>query len=318
MSGVSLNAYAKVNLSLDVIGKRRDGFHTVEMVMQQIYLHDKVLVRSRKNHVGESRITLSSNKSYLPTDINNVAYKAAAVMNERYNRNKTKEGIDIRIDIKKQIFVSAGLAGGSSNAAAVILGLNKLWGLNLDLKEMCDIGAELGSDIPFCIMGQAKMNGCLGEKINNDPMACTCALAEGSGTELTPVKGMEALLLLSKPALSISTQKAYEKIDEIIAASKETITHPDTRELLRCLENGREEEVYKNMINLFELYTVQEFDAVKQTKEMMLRQPEVQKVLMSGTGPTMFSIYKDKAAAEAAYKELSSMNKETCLTHTLS
>lgn len=317
MSGISIKAYAKVNLSLDVIGKREDGFHTVEMVMQQISLHDEVLVRSRKNYIGETRITLSSNKSYLPTDMNNVAYKAAEQMDERYRRNKHKEGIDIRIDIKKRIFVSAGLAGGSSNAAAVILGLNKLWNLNLDIKEMCDIGAALGSDIPFCIMGQAKLNRCLGGKINNNAMACTCALAQGTGTELTPVKGMDALLLLSKPALSISTQKAYEKIDEIIEASGETIVRPNTRGLIRCLESGHEDEAYKNMRNLFELYTVENFEAVKQTKEMMLQQPDVRKVLMSGTGPTMFSIYKNRAAAETAYKELASMNKETCLTHTL-
>lgn len=317
MNGISLNAYAKVNLSLDVICKREDGFHTVKMVMQQIALHDQILVRVRKNYTKKTKITLSSNKPYLPTDNHNIAYKAAALMNERYRRNNHKEGVDIRIDIKKQIFVSAGLAGGSSNAAAVILALNKLWELNLDLKEMCDIGAGLGSDIPFCIMGQAKTNKSLGDKINNDPLACTCVLAEGTGTELTPIKGIEAFLLLSKPAMSISTQKAYEKIDEIIAASQGIILRPDTRELIRCLENGREDEAYNNMINLFELYTLESFGAVKQTKEKMLEQPDVQKVLMSGTGPTMFSIYKNRAAAEAAYKELASMNKETCLTHTL-
>lgn len=317
MSGINIKAYAKINLCLDITGKRSDGFHTVETVMQQIDLHDEVLVRSRKNYTGESRITLSTNRPYIPTDMQNVAYKAAALMNERYRSNKPKEGIDIRIDMKKQIFVSAGLAGGSSNAAAVILALNKLWDLQLSVKEMCTLGAELGSDVPFCIMGQAKMNGCLGEKINNDPLACTCALAEGTGTELTPVKGIDALLLLSKPPLSISTQKAYESIDEIIASSPEKIIRPDTRALIRCLEDEREEDAYKDMINLFELYTVEHFAAVKKTKERMLRQPDVRKVLMSGTGPTLFSVYKNKAAAEAAYQELAALNKETCLARTL-
>lgn len=316
MNGISIKAYAKINLSLDVTGKRSDGFHTVETVMQQIDLHDEVLVRSRKNYIGKSRITVSSNKGYIPTDMSNVAYKAAALMNEHYRR-KRQEGIDIRIDIKKQIFVSAGLAGGSSNAAAVVLGLNKLWDLKLSVKEMCELGAELGSDVPFCIMGQAKLNGSLGEKINNDPLACTCVLAEGTGTEMTPTKGIDAFLLLSKPPLSISTRKAYEAIDEIIAASREKVLRPDTGTLIRCLESGREEEAYKEMINLFELYTVESFDAVKETKERMARQPDVRKVLMSGTGPTLFSIYKNKAAAEAAYHELAALNKETCLARTL-
>lgn len=316
MSGINIKAYAKINLALDITGRREDGFHTVDMVMQLIDLHDDVLVRTRKNTSGETRITLSSNKPYLPTDITNIAYKAAALMVERYRKSR-KPGVDIRIDIKKRIFVSAGLAGGSTDAAAVILGLNHLWDLKLSVKEMCDLGAELGSDVPFCIMGQAKCNKELGATVTGDSLACTCAAASGTGTELTPVKGLDATLLLSKPPLSISTKKAYEEIDAILEFGGGDIVHPDVSALISALAHGEEETTYANMMNLFELYTVCRFSHVEKTKTLMEQQPGVLKVLMSGTGPTVFSVYKDRQAARTAYRALSAVNKETCLAHTL-
>ncbi len=315
MSGINIKAYAKINLALDITGRRDDGFHTVGMIMQQIDLHDDVLVRTRKNSFGETRITLSSNRPYLPTDMTNIACKAAALMDERYRRDR-EQGIDIRIDIKKRIFVSAGLAGGSSNAAAVILGLNKLWDLKLSVKDMCSIGAELGSDVPFCIMGQAKYNKVLGKAVNKDPLACACAFAGGTGTELTPVKGIDAYLLLSKPPISISTKKAYDEIDAILESENE-IEHPDIPAMMSALERGEKDAIFANMINLFELYTVRQFECVKKTRDRMEQQADVRKVLMSGTGPTVFSVYKDEQSAKAAYHALASVNKETCLAHTL-
>lgn len=317
MSRIVINAYAKINLSLDVLNKREDGFHAVEMVMHQVALHDDVLIRCRRNNKQGIRVFLSTNKIYIPSDIRNVAYKAAVLMGTQYGERVCKGNMDIRIDIKKRIFVTAGLAGGSSNAAAVILGLNRLWGLGLNVAEMCALGAQLGSDVPFCIMGQARANRCLGRRINHDPLAATCAFAEGTGTTLIPVQGMPAFILLSKPPMSISTKQAYEQIDGLLAQAQGNLKRPNSGQLIAALKTGNRRLVYNNMINLLELYAETNYAQVKRTKKLMEEQLGAEKTLMSGSGPTIFSIYTDEQAASRAYWNLFKVNKETFLTRTI-
>jgi 4-diphosphocytidyl-2-C-methyl-D-erythritol kinase len=184
---IGLKSYAKINLSLDVKGVTDDGMHLVEMVMQQILLCDEVAMRwtpaeaAGPDNPNALQINLKTNRSYLPTDERNLAYQAALVM--RDIAGKAPAGT-LDINIKKRIPVAAGLAGGSGNGAAVLHGLNVLWGMDLSLAELCSAGAELGSDVPFCVMGQAAENETLKERFAGDPFACHCALATGTGTDL--------------------------------------------------------------------------------------------------------------------------------------
>ena len=190
MKSIRLKAYAKVNLSLDVLGKLDNGYHQVEMIMQQIKLSDDVFIRWFPDEDADGiSITLKTNRYYLPVDSRNLAYKAAQIMSERVGHGLKGT---VRIDIKKNIPVAAGLAGGSGNGAAVLHGLNVLWEAGLNLKKLCSLGAELGSDVPFTIMGQARGNRDLIKVFGKDPMATTCALAYGTGTELKPIKPLES------------------------------------------------------------------------------------------------------------------------------
>ena len=280
MKKVQLRAYAKINLSLDVLGALENGFHQVEMVMQQILLCDDIMVRwdpQDANHTADDgnrstgrqpqhrpdpqnghqtrqpdlqndgnsiAIRLSTNRYFLPTDERNLAYRAAALMAEKYAKGRRGT---IIIDIKKRIPVAAGLAGGSSNAAAVIHAVRKLWDLDLTLDDLCRTGAQLGSDVPFCIMGQAAANKALKADFAKDPLACHCALATGTGTDLRPLKGLRSHLVLSKPALSVSTAKVYQGIDSV-----EIPEHPDNDELIRGLVTNSTDLIRKNMINVLE------------------------------------------------------------------
>lgn len=341
MKRVQLNAYAKINLSLDVLGLLDNGFHEVEMVMQQILLSDDVLIRwkpgagagsdnrSRANTGADAHaqtnagipthapanaefpsvtITLSTNKYFLPTDERNLAYKAAALMICKYAEGRSGS---IRIDIKKRIPVAAGLAGGSSNAAAVIHGIRKLWNLDISLAEMCETGAQLGSDVPFCIMGQAAADKTLRPDFKDDPLACHCALATGTGTELRPLKGLRSHLVLSKPDLSVSTAKVYRGIDSV-----EIPVHPDNNELIRGLKTGSLDLVRKNMINVLENFTLKHYPIVMYTKNKMKELCSPENVLMSGSGPTVFGLCRNADQAKQICQKMLRENKASFWTRT--
>ena len=218
MNSITLKAFAKINLTLDVLGKLPNGFHQVEMIMQQISLHDEVFISyeevsedSRPNTDEKFLIKLSTNRSYLPVDSRNLAYKAAQLMIKNFGHSA--ESGKFTININKNIPVAAGLAGGSSNCAAVIHGINKLWNLKLTLGQLCSLGSELGSDVPFCIMGQSAADDILKEDFKYDSLSCHCALASGTGTDLKPLKGLESYVVLSKPPISVSTAEVYKGID---------------------------------------------------------------------------------------------------------
>lgn len=309
MKKIQLKSFGKINLSLDVLGIMNNGFHQVEMVMQQILLCDDIMIRWQEYSCDHMiTISVSTNKYFLPTDDRNLAYKAAMLMSKKYGNGRSGK---IIIDIKKRIPISAGLAGGSSNAAAVLHGINKLWELKLSVKELCLIGNELGSDVPFCIMGQAAANKNLHPDFTEDPLSCHCALATGTGTTLKPLKGLKSHLVLSKPALSVSTAKVYQGID-----SEYIPHHPDNDEMIKGLSTGAIGLVKKNMINVLENFTLKHYPIVKYTKNQMQKFCDTGCVLMSGSGPTVFGLCRNMEQAKKVCREMLRENKESFWTRT--
>ncbi|MCQ4636607.1 4-(cytidine 5'-diphospho)-2-C-methyl-D-erythritol kinase [Anaerovorax odorimutans] len=312
MQRIQIKACAKINLSLDVLRRLENRYHEVEMVMQQILLHDDVAVRWFAGEHGQNaqkekvEIELSTNRPYLPRDERNLAYKAAMVMTDRYGGGRSGK---IRIDIKKRIPVAAGLAGGSSNGAAVIHALNYLWQLGLGVKELCEVGSELGSDVPFSIMGQAKENTELG--LAGDPLATHCAVARGTGTDLEPVIGLKSHLVLTKPPMGVSTAEVYQGL-EIGKIER----HPNTRELVTALAKKNYKIIQKNMINVLENFTLTRYPNVMYTKNKVERLFDEEAVLMSGSGPTIFALCRNRSEAQRACEELKTYNKETFWTRT--
>lgn len=313
MKQIQIRSYGKINLCLDVLRRLENGYHEVEMVMQQILLHDNVSVKWKKA-ADESRayefpiaIEVSTNRPWLPTDERNLAYKAAALMAKLYGGQRRGK---IRIDIKKRIPVAAGLAGGSGNGAAVIHALNALWELKLNVSELCDVGRQLGSDIPFSIMGQAKTNFSLG--LSRDPMAAHCAVARGTGTDLEPLeKGLRSHLILTKPPIGVSTAEVYQglRLDQI----KE---HPDIQELVDALAKKRFKTIQKNMVNVLENFTLTRYPNVMHTKNKVQSLLKKNPVLMSGSGPTIFALCRNREEAQLACETLKAYYKETFWTRT--
>jgi len=278
---IKIYARAKINLSLDVVGKRADGYHELQMIMQQVDLYDEVDIRKT-----ESGISLRTDCDFVPDDDRNIAYQAARLLIERYRLNG-----GVAIDIKKNIPVAAGLAGGSADAAAVLQGMNRLWKLELSQQELMQIGLELGTDVPFCILGGA-------------------ALAEGIGEKLTPIQGIDHWVLLCKPNIGVSTKEVYRNLDwEAIQE------HPDTPRLLKAVEEGNIYEVAGGLCNVLETVTMRMHPIVKDIKTKMMEYGALGS-LMSGSGPTVFGLYKDYTKAKSAYLKLRRIYKQTYLVKT--
>ena len=270
MKKVVSKSFAKINLSLDVLGRLENGYHEVQMVMQTVSVFDLVTV-TRINH----GIELSTNLPYLPIDHNNIAYKAAE---EFFKYTGIKEGVSI--DISKRIPVGAGLAGGSSNASAVLKAMNKLFNAGLSLKELCSIGVNIGADVPYCILGGTR-------------------LAEGIGEKLSPLPKMpRCSIVLVKPSFSISTKAVYEKID-----SCNDYRHPETANLIKGLKNADLSEITSAMGNVLEEVSIAEHPIIGQVKEE-LRSLGAIAAQMSGSGPTVFGIFKTYDEARRAKNEL--------------
>ena len=308
---IQLKSYAKINLSLDVKGVTDEGMHLVEMVMQQILLCDEISMDwtpGEEAGTDDLEISLKTNRRYLPTDERNLAYKAALVMKEIH-------GGDLRgkldINIRKRIPVAAGLAGGSGNGAAAVHGLNLLWDMDLSLAELCEAGARLGSDVPFCVMGQAAENAVLKERFAGDPLASHCALATGTGTDLEPLKGLESHIVLSKPPISVSTAKAYQGIDNI-----EIHQRPDTAELIEGLKTKDNALIEKNMVNVLENYTLMEYPTVVYTKNKMQELCGGRAVLMSGSGPSVYGLVESIRQSRTVCAEMAKINRESFWTRT--
>lgn len=285
MKSVQLTARAKINLSLDVMKKRYDGYHEVKMIMQQIDLYDIVTLTENDRQT----INIRTECEYIPTDEKNIAYQAAELLKEKLDISK---GVDIRIE--KNIPVAAGLAGGSSNAAAVLLGLNRLWDLHLTTKELMLWGVEIGADVPFCVLGGA-------------------ALAEGIGENLTPIRGLENVwVVISKPSFSVSTEGIYKQLD--LSKLKQ---RQDINVLIDAVERGDLVKLSKNMFNVLEEVTALKHPIIKQIKKKMLEYNAIGSI-MSGSGPTVFGIYKNYERAKSARDNLLKLYKQTYITQSYS
>lgn len=268
---IELKALAKINLGLDVLGKRENGYHDVRMVMQSIYLYDDVRIERTKN----PGIEVKTNLYFLPTDENNIAYKAAAMLIEEF---QIHEGVVITLD--KHIPVAAGMAGGSSNAAAVLFGMNKMFGLGLSKQELMERGVRLGADVPYCIMRGT-------------------VLAEGIGEELTVLPAMpKCTVLVAKPGISVSTKVVYEALD-----SKEIVKHPNIDALLAGLEKGSLREVAAAMGNVLEDVTIPMYPVIEDIKNVM-KEEGAMNAMMSGSGPTVFGLFENKAQARKAQEKI--------------
>lgn len=310
MNTIKLQSFAKINLSIDVLGKRKNGYHDVDMIMQQVQFSDQIKISYDQGNSSKTKIKLTTNKYYLPTDERNLAYQAAEIM---INLFKSKiDAETIYIEIKKMIPVAAGLAGGSGNCAAVIHGMNQLFNLELNIKQMCEIAAKLGSDVPFCIMGQAKSTHCLKNIFKDDFLATNAARATDTGIKLKPIKGLHAYIVLVKPAISVSTKTVYEEIDNC-----ELLHHPNNDELEKALYYGNYKKILKNMINVLEEVTLKRYDRIHDIKEILEEKTKTYKTLMSGSGPTVFALYYNLEDAQEACKVMRTLKYESYWTKTL-
>lgn len=267
MDKIKLKALGKINLGLDVLGRRPNGYHDVRMVMQTVYLYDQILLEK----TDKEGISLETNLFYLPVNENNLAYRAAKMLIDEF---AIKEGV--HISLEKHIPVAAGMAGGSSNAAAVLYGMNRLFQLGLTDQELMDRGVQLGTDVPYCIMRGT-------------------VLAEGIGEKLTPLPAMpKCHVLLAKPPISVSTQKVYEKLD-----AQEVTKHPDIDGILLGLQTGDLKKITSSMGNVLENVTITEYPQIESIKDVMKEEGALN-AMMSGSGPTVFGIYDDKMLARRA------------------
>lgn len=272
---VTLKALAKINLGLDVLGRRDNGYHDVRMVMQTIYLYDNVTLTKTES----AGIQLETNLFYLPVDETNIAYKAAKLLMDEFH---IQEGV--RITLEKHIPVSAGMAGGSSNAAAVLVGMNRLFSLGLSQKELMERGVRLGADVPYCIMRGT-------------------ALAEGIGEVLSPLPPLpKCHILVAKPGISVSTKVVYEKLD-----SKPIEEHPDIDSIIKGLEKEDLAQVANSMGNVLERVTIEDYPVIEEIKNVM-KEAGALSSMMSGSGPTVFGLFEDRAAAKKAQEILRKKN----------
>ncbi|MFT4144945.1 MAG: 4-(cytidine 5'-diphospho)-2-C-methyl-D-erythritol kinase [Mobilitalea sp.] len=284
MNSITVKAYAKINLGLDVIRKREDGYHDVCMIMQSLDLHDTITI----SKAPAENISIRTNLSYIPNDQGNLVYKAAASF---LNYLSLKEGLSIKLE--KTIPVAAGLAGGSSDAAATLKALNELYDAHLTETELMKIGVKIGADVPYCI------------KLGT-------ALSEGIGEVLTPLPPMPSCsILLVKPDISVSTKHVYENLH----LSEHTL-HPNIDTMKAALNNGDLTALTKNMDNLLQTVTIKDYPIITSIKHKMLELGAMTS-LMSGSGPTVFGIFKDVELAKNAlnyFKKHKHYGKQVFLT----
>lgn len=280
---MKIKAYAKINISLDVVGKREDGYHLLEMIMQTIDLYDIVEV----NKI-DSGIQLECDKYYVPTDERNIAYRAAMNFKEYFGIN---EGV--YININKNIPVSAGLAGGSTDGAAVLKLMNKIFNVNASDEQLRKIALKLGADVPYCINGGTALCEGIGEKI----------------TQLKPFK--DKILVLIKPPFGVSTKEVYKQFD-----LSKVLIHPKTKELIENIEKDNLEFVSRNMKNLLENVTLRKHKTIAHIKECA-KMKGCLGAMMSGSGPTVFAFFDDMYKAQLCYDFMKDKYKDVFITRTI-
>ena len=313
MREIKILSFAKINLSIDVTATMENGMHQVDMIMQQLSFHDDVIVswRQQKNRNEKTfEISVTTNRYYIPTDERNLAYQAARLMIEEYGE-KVVSGGNIEIDILKRIPVAAGLAGGSGNGAAVLHALNRLWKLNLNLKTLCALGARLGSDVPFCVMGQAAANFNFPKALRKDVLAAGCGRATGTGTEIEPLPGIRKSVVIAKPPMGVSTREVYRGIDRCVIDKR-----PNNDLLAKGLRTKNSALIYDHCINVLENYTLRAYPQVAELKKELLREKTAEKVLMSGSGPTVFALFSAISDAKSVCERLRQRGYEAYWTKT--
>ena len=282
MDRYQTRAYAKINLGLDVVKRLPNGYHQVKMVMQNIGIYDQLTFEKT-----ERAVTLFTDSEELPTDENNLIYKAAGYMLDKYS---VPSGLHVHLN--KNIPIAAGLAGGSTDAAATIKSINILFGLGLSTEKLMEDGAAIGADVPYCILGGT-------------------ALAEGIGEKLTPLPPIPAChILIAKPDISVSTKYVYEHLD------LQAVTgHPDIDGMIAAIHAGQLGGITGRMENVLETVTIPAYPVIEDIKRQMLRLG-AENSLMSGSGPTVFGIFREEAAAESAYRAItdSGLAKQVFLT----
>lgn len=270
---ISLKALAKINLGLDVVRRREDGYHEVRMIMQTIHLYDRLDIKRTQ----EPGIQIQTNLSFLPVNENNLIYKAAKLLMDEFS---ITDGVSVKLD--KRIPVAAGMAGGSTDAAAMLIGVNRLFSLGLTKRQLMERGVQIGADVPYCIMRGT-------------------ALAEGIGEALSPLPPMvKCLVLIAKPSISVSTKFVYQnlKLDD-------TTIHPDIDRLIDDIKAKNLHDIAAHMGNVLETVTIPNYPVIDEIKKHMLSNGAVG-AMMSGSGPTVFGLFDDEDTAKKAYKAMRS------------
>lgn len=283
MKEISIKAMGKINLGLDVIGKRPDGYHKVRMIMQSVELGDTLKLLKTE----EEGITIRTNRKELPTDGQNLVYKAIRLMQEEFGLPG-----GIRVNLEKQIPVAAGMGGGSADAAAALIGMNKLFELGLSEEKLKELGLKLGADVPFCVVGGT-------------------VLAEGIGEELTVLPAAPSCyVLIAKPDIEVSTKEVYGSLH-----AEQITSHPDIAGMIQSVWNKNLQGIVDRMENVLEAVTVRKYPVIERLKDKM-RQEGAMDAMMSGSGPTVFGIFPDAVQAGEAYKQIvnSGLSAQTYVT----
>lgn len=285
MDKIQLKALAKINLGLDVLRRREDGYHEVKMIMQTIGLHDDLEIRKTKT----PGIQVKTNLYYLPTNENNLVYKAAKLLMDEF---QIQDGVSIQL--KKRIPVAAGMAGGSSDAAAVLWGINQMYGLGLSMQALMERGVRLGADVPYCIQRGT-------------------ALAEGIGEKLSVLPPMpKCTILIAKPGISVSTKFVYENLH---ANDLKPEQHPDVDSMIEAMRQKDLGLLCSRMGNVLETVTIPAYPVINEIKRTMMDNGAIGS-MMSGSGPTVFGIFDSPVAAKQAMKAVraAKLAKQICLT----
>lgn len=283
MDRMTLKARAKVNIGLDITGVLDNGYHLVDMIMQTLQMHDEVTIRKKR----ERGIEIRSNLRYLPVNENNIVYQAAKMMVDEF---QIQDGL--RFDIKKEIPVAAGMAGGSADAASALIGINRMYQLSLSTEELCIRGLQLGADVPYCIQGGTMHATGIGEKLERITAMPDC------------------FVVVVKPKASASTKVVYQKFDEL-----EQVKHPNMTQLLLQMEGMNLNGIADAMGNVLEQVTISMIPEIATIKEVLLKNGALN-AMMSGSGPTVFGLYTNRAQADRAVAELSNKKsiQKACVT----
>ena len=284
MNSIKEKAYGKINLGLDVLRRREDGYHEVKMIMQTVNIYDELELTKRE----DSKINLTIDIDKLEADESNLVCKAIKLIKDTYN---IESGVDAHLI--KRIPIAAGMAGGSADAAAALRGMNRLFELGISRDELCALGKKIGADVPFCIVGGTYLAEGIGEKL----------------TPLTPVEG--DYLVIAKPSIDVSTKYVYENLN----VNNGERVHPDVDILIKAIKNRDYETLYTNMGNILESVTIEKYSVIEDIKKDLI-DARAKAALMSGSGPTVFAVFSTRKEAEEALQSLEGKYELDTLTVT--